>query len=124
MGKLFGTDGIRGQANKYPMDTETAMAAGRAMAHYFKQKDPQKKSIVIGQDTRISGDMLAQAVGAGICSAGLDVCMLGVVPTPAVAFLTQSNGAAAGVVISASHNPYADNGIKLFNSNGYKLPDQ
>ncbi len=124
MGQLFGTDGIRGLANTYPMDVETAMSAGRALASHFRHNDAARPVVLIGQDTRRSGDMIAQAVGAGICSAGMDICFLGIVPTPAVAFLTQVAGAVAGVVISASHNPFADNGIKLFNSNGYKLSDE
>jgi phosphoglucosamine mutase len=123
MGRLFGTDGIRGVANTYPMDVETAVAAGRAIAQHVGSAENDKKFIVVGQDTRLSGDMIAQAVGAGICSAGLDVSFLGVIPTPAVAYLTIERGAAAGVVISASHNPFADNGIKVFDSRGYKLSD-
>lgn len=123
MGKLFGTDGVRGVANTYPMDVETALSIGRATARYFKTNQDDDQFILIGQDTRLSGDMIAQAVGAGICSAGMNVSLVGVLPTPAVAFLTHKMGAAAGVVISASHNPFEDNGIKLFNSNGYKLDD-
>jgi phosphoglucosamine mutase len=124
MGKLFGTDGIRGVANAYPLDVETAAAVGRAVAAFF---DPQKKSggfIIIGQDTRLSGDMIAQAVGAGICSAGTNVATVGVMPTPAVAFLARQTEALAGVVISASHNPFEDNGIKLFDASGQKLDDR
>ena len=124
MGKLFGTDGIRGVANAYPMDVETAVSVGRAIAHYFGTAKERNGIICIGQDTRLSGDMIAQAVSAGICSAGMKVSLLGVVPTPAVAYLTHSTGALAGVVISASHNPFEDNGIKLFNSDGYKLEDK
>ncbi len=124
MGKLFGTDGIRGVANVYPMDVKTAVAAGRAAANYFRTGNQNPKPIVIGQDTRLSGDMIAHAVGAGICSAGLDVSFLGVAPTPAVAYIARTGGAAAGIVISASHNPFGDNGIKLFNSKGYKLSDK
>lgn len=124
MGKLFGTDGIRGVANTYPINVETAAAVGRAVALFFQRRNINKNFIVIGQDTRLSGDMLTQAVGAGLCSAGMNVSMLGVVPTPAVAFLTHQTKAAAGIVISASHNPYMDNGIKLFNSDGYKLTDK
>lgn len=110
-------------ANTFPMDVETAVAAGRAIAHYVKSVDGGKKFIVIGQDTRLSGDMIAQAVGAGICSAGLDASFFGVMPTPAVALMAAKSGAAAGVVISASHNPFADNGIKVFDAQGYKLSD-
>jgi phosphoglucosamine mutase len=124
MGKLFGTDGIRGVANAYPMDVETAVTAGRAIARFTTPGDGSKKLIIIGQDTRQSGDMIAQATGAGVCSAGMDVAFLGVIPTPAVAYLTAEYGAAAGVVISASHNPFAYNGIKVFDTNGYKLFDQ
>lgn len=124
MGKLFGTDGIRGVANIYPMDVETAVRAGRAIAQYFGSDQNSDGAICIGQDTRLSGDMIAQAVSAGICSAGMNVSLLGVVPTPAVAYLTHATGARAGVVISASHNPFEDNGIKLFNSDGYKLEDK
>jgi phosphoglucosamine mutase len=124
MGKLFGTDGIRGVANVYPMDVETAVSAGRAIAQYFRSDRNEDGVICIGQDTRLSGDMITQAVSAGICSAGMNASLLGVVPTPAVAYLTHATGARAGVVISASHNPFEDNGIKLFNSNGYKLEDK
>jgi phosphoglucosamine mutase len=124
MAKLFGTDGIRGVANAYPMDVETAVMAGRAIAHHTKSKNGDKNLIIIGQDTRLSGDMIAQAVGAGVCSAGLDVSFLGMIPTPAVAYLAAASGAAAGVVISASHNPFEDNGIKVFDADGYKLSDQ
>jgi len=123
MGKLFGTDGIRGVANIYPMDCETACNLGRAVAGHFRSSEG-KAPIIIGQDTRISGDMLAQAVGAGICSAGMDVILLGVLPTPAVAYLAKAAGAAVGVVVSASHNPFSDNGIKVFNPDGSKLSDQ
>ena len=98
MGKFFGTDGIRGVANTYPMNVETAVAAGRAIAHHVKSANGDKEFIIIGQDTRLSGDMIAQAVGAGICSAGLDASFIGVIPTPAVAFLASQCGAAAGVV--------------------------
>ncbi len=124
MAKLFGTDGIRGIANSYPMDVETAVMAGRAIARFSSSTSEDKQVILIGQDTRVSGDMLAQAVGAGVCSAGMDVFFLGVIPTPAVAYLAAATGAAAGVVISASHNPFNDNGIKVFNADGYKLSDE
>jgi phosphoglucosamine mutase len=124
MRKLFGTDGIRGTANTYPMDVETAVTVGRALARYL---NPHAKArgthILIGQDTRISGDMLAFAVASGLCSAGVDVQLLGVVPTPCAAYLTASTQAGAGIVISASHNPFDDNGIKLFDSSGFKLSD-
>lgn len=123
MSRLFGTDGIRGRANAYPMDGQTAFSVGKAAAAYFRRIG-KAGHIVIGRDTRVSGEMLVQAVGAGICSAGLNVQHLGVIPTPAVAYAAVHTGAAAGVVISASHNPFDDNGIKLFDSNGCKLSDQ
>ncbi len=124
MENLFGTDGIRGVANTYPMDIETAATLGKAVAGYFgKSSGNSARHIVIGQDTRLSGDMLAQAVAAGACAAGVDVWMLGVLPTPGIAYMTAATQAVAGIVISASHNPYEDNGIKLFDKDGYKLPD-
>ena len=123
MGKLFGTDGIRGVANEYPMTPEMALNVGKATAHYFKRHDHHPK-IIIGKDTRISGYMIENALVAGICSMGVDAILVCVMPTPGIAFLTQSMRADAGIVISASHNPYQDNGIKIFSSNGYKLPDE
>ena len=123
MGKLFGTDGIRGVANRYPMDIETAMAVGKAVALYFKVSQKSKPHIVIGQDTRLSGDMITQAVAAGICSAGVDVSLLGILPTPGIAHMAKNTGAVGGIVISASHNPYEDNGIKVFDGDGFKLSD-
>lgn len=123
MGKLFGTDGIRGVANAYPLDVETATAVGRAIAAYFDPHRDGNGFIIIGQDTRLSGDMIAQAVSAGICSAGTNVAAVGVIPTPAVAYLANQTEALAGVMISASHNPFEDNGIKLFNADGLKLDD-
>jgi phosphoglucosamine mutase len=123
MGILFGTDGIRGVANDYPLNVETAAAVGRAIAGYFGKNRNENGYINIGQDTRLSGDMIAQAVSAGICSAGMNVAMLGVMPTPGVALLSRQTEAAAGVVISASHNPFEDNGIKIFDGNGQKLSD-
>ena len=122
MGRLFGTDGIRGIANVSPVDVQTALAAGKAIAHHFRKNRSHAGHVVIGQDTRRSGDMLAQAIGAGACAAGADAWMLGVAPTPAVAYLAKSTGAMAGIVISASHNPFEDNGIKVFDGEGYKLP--
>jgi phosphoglucosamine mutase len=122
MGKLFGTDGVRGVANKAPMTVELAMNIGRAVAHLCS-KDGRTSRIVIGKDTRISGDMLESALVAGICSLGADAITAGVIPTPGVAYLAESIGADAGIVISASHNPYEDNGIKIFGSGGAKLPD-
>lgn len=118
MAKLFGTDGIRGKANQYPLTPEMAVKIGRAVADYC-----DGNAIVMGRDTRISGHMLVSAVGAGISSTGMDVNYAGVLPTPAVARLTSSSGAAAGIMISASHNPYYDNGIKVFTSEGYKMDD-
>lgn len=121
--KLFGTDGIRGIANKYPMTTEMAMQLGRAAAFVFKHKD-RRSRIVIGKDTRLSGYMIENALAAGICSMGVDVLLVGPLPTPGIAFITASMRADAGVVISASHNPYQDNGIKFFARDGFKLPDE
>jgi phosphoglucosamine mutase len=123
MGELFGTDGIRGVANQYPMTPEMAITIGRAVSAIFKGDDKQSK-IVIGKDTRISGDMLEHALISGICSMGVDAYLTGILPTPGVAFMTSSIGANAGIVISASHNPYYDNGIKIFKGNGYKLSDE
>lgn len=121
MGILFGTDGIRGVANTYPMTAEMAMTVGRALAVLFAPSDGAP--FVIGRDTRISGHMLAHALAAGICSMGGNVAMAGVLPTPGVAHLTQAAKGAAGIVISASHNPFQDNGIKVFKGDGYKLSD-
>lgn len=125
MRKLFGTDGVRGVANKL-LTPDLAYRLGRAGA-YVLTKDFQggaKPTIVIGKDTRISGDMLEAALIAGICSVGVDVLRVGVMPTPAIAYLTRALEATAGVVISASHNPVEDNGIKFFAATGYKLPDE
>jgi len=122
VGKLFGTDGIRGVANQYPMTPEMAVKIGRAVAALFKQDNIRSK-IVVGKDTRISGDMLEHALVSGICSAGVDAYLAGIIPTPGVAVLTSTTGAGAGIVISASHNPFDDNGIKIFNSSGFKLSD-
>jgi phosphoglucosamine mutase len=118
--RLFGTDGIRGRANVEPITPEMAMAFGRAVAAKFGE---QGKRILIGRDTRISGPMLEQAVAAGIAAMGVDVLLLGVVPTPAVAFLMRHLNGSAGVVISASHNPFEDNGLKIFNHCGLKCDD-
>jgi phosphoglucosamine mutase len=123
MNELFGTDGIRGVANKYPMTSEMAMKIGKAAAVVFKKHDERSK-IVIGKDTRISGDMLEYAVASGICAMGVDVFLAGILPTPGIAFLTASAGANAGIMISASHNPFYDNGIKIFKGTGYKIPDE
>ncbi len=142
--KLFGTDGIRGLANQFPMTGEVAMAVGRAVAHVLfsnpktvvrssipvglkpleSSKPLRRAKIVIGKDTRLSGYMLEQALASGICSMGADVIFIGPLPTPGVAFVTQSMRADAGIMISASHNPFEDNGIKIFTADGYKLPDE
>jgi len=121
--KLFGTDGVRGVANIDPMTTEMAMQLGRAAAFVFKDGGKRRHRIVIGKDTRLSGYMIENALVAGICSMGVDVLVVGPLPTPGIAFITSSMRADAGVVISASHNAYQDNGIKFFSSDGYKLPD-
>ncbi|MEW6375131.1 MAG: phosphoglucosamine mutase [Thermodesulfobacteriota bacterium] len=121
--KLFGTDGIRGVANVDPMTGELAMQLGRAIAHLFKEVKGRHR-IVVGKDTRLSGYMLETALASGICSMGADVMLVGPLPTPGIAFITTSMRANAGVVISASHNPYYDNGIKIFSQNGFKLPDE
>ena len=123
MGKLFGTDGIRGEANQYPMTPEIAFGVGRAMAHLFK-KNGHRAVIIIGKDTRLSGYMLESSLEAGITSMGGYSYLVGVMPTPAIAFVTQSMRADAGVVISASHNPFQDNGLKIFGGDGYKLSDE
>ena len=122
MSRLFGTDGIRGVANVYPMSPDFALHLGQAIGLYFKSRH-QSPRILIGKDTRRSGYMLEQALSAGICSVGVDVGYLGPLPTPGIAYLTRGLRACAGIVISASHNSYEDNGIKIFNWDGYKLPD-
>ena len=121
--KLFGTDGIRGVANVDPMTGEMAIQLGRAIAHLFREVKGRHR-IVIGKDTRLSGYMLETALASGICSMGADVMLVGPLPTPGIAFITTSMRADAGVVISASHNPYYDNGIKIFSRDGFKLPDK
>lgn len=118
---MFGTDGVRGVANR-DLTPELAFKLGRA-GGYILTSETGARSIVIGRDTRLSGDMLEGALVAGICSVGVDVLRVGVMPTPGVAYLTRALGAGAGIVISASHNPFQDNGIKFFGANGYKLPD-
>ncbi|MBN2705098.1 MAG: phosphoglucosamine mutase [Deltaproteobacteria bacterium] len=122
MSKLFGTDGVRGTANIEPITAETALQIGRATAYVCKDKEHRHK-IVIGKDTRLSGYMLESALVSGICSMGVDVLLIGPMPTPGIAFLTRSMRADAGMVISASHNPFQDNGIKIFSRDGFKLPD-
>ena len=120
--KLFGTDGVRGVANVHPITAEVALQLGRALA-WKVRSGTHRHRIVIGKDTRLSGYMLETAIAAGICSMGVDVLLCGPLPTPGIAFITQSMRADAGVVISASHNPYQDNGIKFFDRTGFKLPD-
>ncbi|HEV7417350.1 MAG TPA: phosphoglucosamine mutase, partial [Tianweitania sediminis] len=121
--KYFGTDGIRGTANQSPMTVEVAMKVGMAAGMCF-QRGKHRHRVVIGKDTRLSGYMIENALVAGFTAAGLDVFLLGPVPTPAVAMLARSLRADLGVMISASHNPYYDNGIKLFGPDGYKLSDE
>ena len=144
MSKLFGTDGVRGLANQYPMTGEVAMALGRAVSHVLQttpelhgktsypvslkplesNQNVRRAKIVVGKDTRLSGYMLEQALASGICSMGADVILIGPLSTPGVAYITHSIRADAGIMISASHNPYHDNGIKIFSSDGFKLPDE
>jgi phosphoglucosamine mutase len=127
--KIFGTDGVRGTANVEPVTAETALKLGRAAGHVFKNLESQSRGrgrhkIVIGKDTRLSGYMLENAISSGILSMGVDVLFIGPLPTPGVAYVTRSLRADAGIVITASHNPYADNGIKFFRADGYKLDDK
>ena len=127
--KIFGTDGVRGTANIEPVTAETALKLGRAAGHVFKQLETQPRGrgrhkIVLGKDTRLSGYMLENALSSGILSMGVDVLFIGPLPTPGVAYVTRSLRADAGIVITASHNPYDDNGIKFFRADGYKLDDQ
>src|SRR5713226_5709561 len=126
--KIFGTDGVRGTANIKPVTAETVLKVGRAAAHVFKNLETHsrgrgKHKIVIGKDTRLSGYMLENAISSGILSMGVDVLFIGPLPTPGVAYVTRSLRADAGIVITASHNPYDDNGIKFFRADGYKLDD-
>lgn len=120
--RMFGTDGVRGVANIEPMTSETALRIGRALAYVFRER-PGRHKILIGKDTRLSGYMLETALASGVCSMGVDVLLVGPIPTPGIAFLTRNLRADAGVVISASHNPFQDNGIKVFSRDGFKLPD-
>ncbi len=122
--KLFGTDGVRGEANREPMTAETALKLGRAMAHVAMQQPGRRHRILVGKDTRLSCYMLENALSAGICSMGADVLLVGPMPTPGIAFLTANMRCDAGVVISASHNPFQDNGIKFFSRDGFKLSDE
>jgi len=126
--RIFGTDGVRGIANIEPVTAETALKLGRAAAYVFKKREPRTRGtsrhkIVIGKDTRLSGYMLESALASGILSMGVDVLLIGPLPTPGVAYVTRSLRADAGIVITASHNPYADNGLKFFRADGYKLDD-
>ncbi len=123
MDKLFGTDGIRGEANRYPMDAAIAFSVGQAVANLFKKAEHRTR-VVIGKDTRISGYMLESSLEAGVSSMGGISYLVRVLPTPGIAFIAQSMRADAGIVISASHNPYQDNGIKIFSGNGFKLSDE
>jgi phosphoglucosamine mutase len=127
--RIFGTDGVRGTANIEPVTAETALKLGRAAAHVFKNLESQPRGhgrhkIVLGKDTRLSGYMMENAISSGILSMGVDVLFIGPLPTPGVAYVTRSLRADAGIVITASHNPYADNGIKFFRADGYKLDDK
>src|SRR3954447_7992888 len=128
--RIFGTDGVRGTANIEPVTAETALKLGRAAAHIFTQmsvlagRSSGRTTIVIGKDTRLSGYMLENALAAGVMSLGADVLLIGPLPTPGVAYITRSLRADAGIVLSASHNPYEDNGIKFFRHDGYKLDDE
>jgi phosphoglucosamine mutase len=122
MGKLFGTDGIRGVANEYPMTVDLALKIGRVVGLHFGNS--KRSAVLIGRDTRLSGQMIESALVAGCCSVGVDVLRTGVMPTPGVAYLTNLKATSAGIVVSASHNPYYDNGIKLFDSNGFKLSEK
>src|SRR5678815_3944246 len=121
--RLFGTDGVRGTANFDPMTPEMALRLGRAVAYHFRHKS-RRGRIVIGKDTRLSGYLFESALASGITSMGADVMLCGPLPTPGIAFITSSMRADAGVVISASHNPFHDNGIKVFARDGFKLPDE
>ena len=121
--KIFGTDGVRGRANKLPMTPEIALALGRAAGKILRKRGGGKARVVIGKDTRLSCYVFENALIAGLCSMGVDTLMVGPLPTPGVAFITRAYRADAGIVISASHNPFYDNGIKFFDSQGFKLPD-
>jgi len=122
--KLFGTDGVRGKANVHPMTAEMALSLGQAIAHVFNRQGGLRHRIIIGKDTRLSGYLFEDALAAGICSMGADVIQVGPMPTPGMAFLTADMRCNAGVMISASHNSYQDNGIKFFSRDGFKLPDE
>ncbi|MEI6460570.1 MAG: phosphoglucosamine mutase [Verrucomicrobiota bacterium] len=122
--KLFGTDGIRGKANEYPITPEIALRTGQAISRVLKSSGANHNRVIIGKDTRISGYMLETALTSGLVGSGMDVFLVGPMPTPAVAHLTKSMGCGAGIMLTASHNPYEDNGLKIFGPDGYKLSDQ
>src|SRR3954463_8904323 len=126
--QLFGTDGIRGTANVFPMLPDMVIKIGQAMGHILNQEKStsptQMKKVVIGKDTRLSGYMIEQALSSGLNSMGIFVQLVGPLPTPGIGYLTRTMRAAAGIVISASHNAFQDNGIKIFGSDGYKIPEE
>ena len=122
--KLFGTDGIRGKANEYPITPEIALRTGQAISRVLKSHGANHNRVIIGKDTRISGYMLETALTSGLVSSGMDVFLVGPMPTPGVAHLTKSMGCGAGIMLTASHNPYEDNGVKIFGPDGYKLNDE
>lgn len=124
MRKLFGTDGIRGEANLFPMTPEIALQVGRAVGFLFRNQNHHTSKVIIGKDTRLSGYLFETALTSGLCSMGVSVYLVGPIPTPGIAFLTKDMRADAGIMISASHNPYHDNGIKIFAKDGFKLPDE
>src|SRR5512146_3078861 len=122
--RLFGTDGIRGTINKHPMKPENVLRIGMAAATVLRKELHGRNMVLIGKDTRLSGYMIESALTSGICSMGMDVTLVGPLPTPGIAFLTRTLRIDAGIVISASHNPFQDNGIKFFSYDGLKLPDE
>lgn len=122
--RLFGTDGIRGRVNEFPITAEVALRAGKAVAQVLRSSSPDGNRVIVGKDTRLSGDMLEAALTAGLVSMGMDVYLADPMPTPAVALLTKEMEAAAGIVLTASHNPFEDNGLKIFGPDGYKLNDE
>lgn len=122
--KLFGTDGIRGRANEFPITAEVALRVGKAVARVMRTSGTNRNRVLVGKDTRISGYMLETALTSGLVSMGMDVLLVGPLPTPAVAHLIKSMGATAGIMLTASHNPYEDNGLKIFGPDGYKLSDE
>ena len=124
MARLFGTDGIRGEANRWPLTADFMLKAGQAVAQVIRRNGDARPRVVIGRDPRQSGFMLESALVAGLTSQGVDVMLAGVIPTPGVAYLTRTNQAQLGIVISASHNPFDHNGIKVFSGNGFKIPDE